>query len=187
MTPQFRHSLSLLVMITAIVACLASVSTVRAQNGPSYPLFCHGGGSMKTEILTNGASVEVDTTFRWADQGAGTRPPKHGQCAWADRGPQGSEIKAGDTNFTCHSGMAPFHGIFGAGSATENSGENKPLRMAPIVVELPGAPQFRYIPGIVSDPDKFYKFMVYRDPTKDNCMHVTRFVGEVKPPFSPNP
>lgn len=187
MTTWVRRSLALLVAITLATALLISVRTTHAQAMSGFPLFCHGGGNMKAEILTNGRSVEVDTTFTWAVQGAGTEPPKRGQCAWADRGPQGSEIKAGNTNAVCHFGAAPFHGIFGAGSAIENSGENKPLRMAPIVAELPGAPQFRYIPGIVSNPNWYYKFIVYRDPTKEDCMHVTRFVGDVKPPFSPNP
>jgi hypothetical protein len=187
MTLQFNRSWALPLMVAVVATLLFSARAAQAQVPQSFPLYCHGAGHMKTEILTNGGNVEVDTTFTWGNQGAGAQPPQRGQCAWADRGPRGSEIKANNTNFVCHSGAAPFHGIFGAGNATENSGENQPLRMAPIVVELVGAPQFRYIPGIVSDGGKFYEFMVYRDASKENCMHVTHFVGEVRPPFSSNP
>jgi hypothetical protein len=187
MTLQSRRSWASPLMVAVIATLFFPVRAAQAQMTQSFPLYCHGAGHMKTEILTNSGNVEVDTTFTWASQGAGAQSPQRGQCAWADRGPRGSEIKADNTNFVCHSGGASFHGIFGAGSATENSGENQPLRMAPVVVELLGAPQFRYIPGIISDGSKFYKFMVYRDASKQNCMRVTRFDGEVRPPFSPNP
>jgi hypothetical protein len=186
MTFDFRHSWALVLMVM-VAAMLFSVRVVQAQAPASFPLYCHGGGHMKTEILTNGSNVQVDTTFTWGDQGAGTKAPQRGECAWADRGPRGSEIKANNTNFICDSGTAPFHGIFDAGHSFANSGENQPLPMAPVVVELPGAARFRYIPGIVSAEDKFFEFMVYRDESKQNCLHATKFVGEVRPPFSPTP
>ena len=86
-------------------------------------------------------------------------------------------------NFICDSRTAGFHGIFSAGRASENSGENLPLKMAPIVVEVRGG-EVGYIPGIASDGEKFFGFMVYRDEAKGNCLHVTRYLGEVRPPFS---
>jgi hypothetical protein len=174
-------------LVVAVAATLWSAQAAQAQAPQSFPLYCHGAGHMKTEILTFGSNVEVDTTFTWAKQGAGAKVPRAGECAWADRAPRDAEIGPGNTNFICDSGSASFHGIFGAGSASENSGENQPLKMAPIVVELPGAPQFGYVPGIVSERDKFFEFSVYRDAGKRNCMHVTKFVGEVHPPFSPVP
>ncbi len=172
-------------VFAAGLAMVSSATAAQAQTA-SFPLYCHGDGHMKTEILTNGANAEVDTTFTWAAKAAGAHVPERGECAWADRGPRGTEIKANNSNFICDSRSAPFHGIFGAGRATENSGENLPLKMAPIVVELPGG-AFGYIPGIVSDGGKFFEFMVYRDESKQNCLHVTSFVGEVRPPFSAKP
>jgi hypothetical protein len=183
---QVRRGLAF-TLVVAVAATLWSAHAAQAQVPQSYPLYCHGAGHMKTEILTYGGNVEVDTTFTWAKQGAGARAPWVGECAWADRAPRGVEIQPGNTNFICDSGSAPFHGIFGAGSASENSRENQPLKVAPIVIELPGAAQFGYVPGIVSNRYKFFEFSVYRDAGKRNCLHVTKYVGEVHPPFSPVP
>ncbi len=57
--------------------------------------------------------------------------------------------------------------------------------MAAIVVELP-APRFKYVPAFVAD-DKYFEFSVYRDESRNNCMRVVRYVGEVSPPFSSAP
>jgi len=58
---------------------------------PSYPLYCQG------PLSTSPAPTPL-TQFKWASQGAGAKSPGPGECAWADRGPRGTEIKAGDTN-----------------------------------------------------------------------------------------
>jgi hypothetical protein len=59
---------------------------------PSYPLYCQG------PLSTSTAQVPTPTTvFRWASAGAGVAPPGPGQCAWADRTSQGTEIHKGDT------------------------------------------------------------------------------------------
>jgi hypothetical protein len=152
----------------------------------AYPVYCHAGGTMRTEILDQGGSVEVDTSFTWASAGAGAQPPAAGECAWADRGPRGDEIKSKNGNFLCDKAGSEFHAIFGAGHATENSGENQPLSMAPVVVEFPGSAEFAYVPGIVSG-DGYYKFAAYRDPSEGNCLHVTKFLGSANPPFSASP
>jgi hypothetical protein len=57
---------------------------------PAYPLYCQGP-------LTTGAPSggETTTPFQWASVGAGAASPAPGQCAWADRGPRGTEIQAG--------------------------------------------------------------------------------------------
>jgi subtilase family serine protease len=54
----------------------------------SYPLYCKG------PLVTTGTS----TPFKWASQGAGAASPGAGECAWADRGPQGTEIQSGNSN-----------------------------------------------------------------------------------------
>ena len=58
---------------------------------PSYPLYCQG------PLSTSPAPTPL-TQFKWASQGAGAKSPGPGECAWADRGPRGTEIKAGNTN-----------------------------------------------------------------------------------------
>jgi hypothetical protein len=58
----------------------------------SYPIFCHG------PLKTSKGGVPL-TKFKWASVGADTRPPGPGECVWPDRGPRGTEIKSGDTNF----------------------------------------------------------------------------------------
>jgi hypothetical protein len=57
----------------------------------SFPLYCHG------PLMTTGAPGAL-TEFKWAAKGADAQAPGEGECAWADRGPRGSEIKPGDTN-----------------------------------------------------------------------------------------
>jgi subtilase family serine protease len=54
----------------------------------SFPLYCQG------PLVTSSGL----TPFKWASTGAGTKSPGPGECAWADRAPRGTEIKAGDGN-----------------------------------------------------------------------------------------
>ena len=56
----------------------------------SYPLYCQG------PLTTSGSPQQ--TPFKWASQAAGVATPGPGECAWADRAPRGTEIKAGDRN-----------------------------------------------------------------------------------------
>jgi hypothetical protein len=58
---------------------------------PSYPLYCHG------PLSTSNAPTPL-TAFKWASKGAGAAAPGPGECAWADRGPRGIEIKSGGGN-----------------------------------------------------------------------------------------
>jgi hypothetical protein len=58
---------------------------------PSFPLYCQGP-------LSTSPSPTPLTQFKWASQGAGAKSPGPGECAWADRGPRGTEIKAGNAN-----------------------------------------------------------------------------------------
>ncbi len=51
-----------------------------------FPLFCQG------PLKTSNSST---TPFEWAQQGAGAATPAPGHCAWADRGPRGTEIISG--------------------------------------------------------------------------------------------
>jgi hypothetical protein len=58
---------------------------------PSFPLYCQGP-------LSTSASLEPQTPFKWAKEGAGAASPGKGECAWADRGPRSIEIKSGGGN-----------------------------------------------------------------------------------------
>jgi hypothetical protein len=58
---------------------------------PSYPLYCQG------PLKTSTAPTPL-TPYKWASEGAGAKAPGPGECAWADRGPRGIEIKSGDSN-----------------------------------------------------------------------------------------
>ena len=58
---------------------------------PSYPLYCQGP-------LTTSSALTPLTPFKWASQGAGAATPGPRKCAWADRAPRGTEIKAGGSN-----------------------------------------------------------------------------------------
>jgi len=58
---------------------------------PTYGFYCQG------PLKTSDASPPL-TRFIWASQGAGAQAPGPGQCAWPDRGPRGTEIKAGNSN-----------------------------------------------------------------------------------------
>jgi subtilase family serine protease len=53
-----------------------------------FPLYCQGPLDTKSG----------STPFKWASKGAGAAAPGPGECAWADRGPRGTEIKSGDSN-----------------------------------------------------------------------------------------
>jgi hypothetical protein len=58
---------------------------------PAFPLYCQGP-------LSTSASLEPQTPFKWATEGAGAANPGKGECAWADRGPRSIEIKPGGGN-----------------------------------------------------------------------------------------
>jgi hypothetical protein len=58
----------------------------------SYPIFCHG------PLSTSKGGVPL-TKFKWASVGADTKAPGPGECVWPDRGPEGLEIKSGDSNY----------------------------------------------------------------------------------------
>jgi hypothetical protein len=77
-----------------VVGTTSTAATVFTMEGtqPSYPLYCQG------PLKASTAQVPTPTlTFTWSNHGAGTKAPGPGKCAWADRGPEGSEIHPGNT------------------------------------------------------------------------------------------
>jgi hypothetical protein len=87
------------VSIGTILLLAASFNDAAAQNPqfvPAFPLYC--AGPLTTSAPSGG---ETTTPFQWASVGAGAAYPAPGQCAWADRGPRGSEILSGGGNVIC--------------------------------------------------------------------------------------
>jgi len=69
-------------------------SIIGQNTPPSYPLYCHG--PLITSIVPK--KPFTLTPFKWSSQGAGSVIPGPGECAWADRGPRGSEINSSNGN-----------------------------------------------------------------------------------------
>jgi len=75
-------------LITIVGSCLFLTLVVVPEfyhaNAQSvgYPMTCQGGGNMRVSLNANA----VEFTFTRATQGAGTRAPRPGECAWLDRG-----------------------------------------------------------------------------------------------------
>jgi len=72
-----------------LAAACASIFTMHddAVAQAAFPLYCQG--PLKGEGFT--------APFKWSKEGAGsgegTQYPGQGECAWADRGPRGTEIQ----------------------------------------------------------------------------------------------
>lgn len=71
---------------------LIGLCVSQANNGlaivSSYPLYCQGP-------LVTSSGTNPLTPFKWSSEGAEDASPGPGECAWADRGPRGTEIKSG--------------------------------------------------------------------------------------------
>ena len=81
----------------ASVLCLVTVWVTNAQapaQEPSLPLYCRG--PLSTFRTAGGAIIK--TPFKWAKEAASKANPGPGECAWADRPPQATEIKPADDN-----------------------------------------------------------------------------------------
>jgi hypothetical protein len=121
-----------LVIPGALVLCVGSVSVTNSQTQePSTALYCHGPLST---FRANGGKV-VRTPFKWAKEAAGKANPGAGECAWADRLPQESEIKPENAMM---GPLGPFDtmppGTFGKICVYwANSGEGKVLTVREIV------------------------------------------------------
>jgi len=77
--PFIRKPTLLLTVICASVFGVQHGAVAQA----TYPLYCQG------PLTGNG----IKAPFKWAKEGAGAQDPGPGECAWADRGPRGSEIQ----------------------------------------------------------------------------------------------
>ncbi len=79
---------------THIVVTLGSAAQTNFSIEPgetSYPLYCQG------RLITSTAPTPL-TPFKWSSRSAHAVAPGPGQCAWADRVPQGAEINKSGGN-----------------------------------------------------------------------------------------
>ena len=120
------------------VTVLGGYRHALAQTPPSYPLYCKG--PLRT---SSGGPFGEMTSFTWAIKGAGAQSPGSGQCAWADRGPRGSEYKPGNKNIICGelgpvANLAP--GKYAEIGVFRNPNANNCFEVTQVVGMVPGPP-----------------------------------------------
>jgi hypothetical protein len=88
-------------LLAGVCASAFSNRAVAQTPAPSFPLYCQG--PLVTGAHSPPPSGPTSTPFKWSGTGAGAASPGPGECAWADRGPRGTEILPGDSNVICDS------------------------------------------------------------------------------------
>lgn len=80
-------------------------SAQAADEGPSFALYCRG--PLNTFRTDSGKVIK--TPFKWAKEAATKENPEAGECAWADRAPQGNEKPGADS--TMVGNLGPFDSL----------------------------------------------------------------------------
>jgi hypothetical protein len=136
------------VWVTNVWVTSAWVPYAKAQE-PPRAIYCRGPLST---FRTDGGKV-VKTPFKWAKEAAMKENPGAGECAWADRAPQGNE-KPGETS-TIVGNMGPFDnipvGTIGKICVTKASGDSKDLVVKQIVRQLGHQTAPFHIPPFTAD------------------------------------
>ena len=88
--------------VLGFTPALVTHAQTPAAQGPSHAIYCRGPLST---FRTEGGKV-IKTPFKWAKEAAMKENPGAGECAWADRAPQGDE-KPGE-NGTIVGNLGPF-------------------------------------------------------------------------------
>jgi len=119
----------------ASVLGFAPVWDTNAQaQEPSFAIYCRGPLST---FRTEGGKV-IKTPFKWAKEAAMKENPGAGECAWADRAPQGNE-KPGDSA-TIVGNLGPFDntpiGTIGKFCVTKASGQGSDIIVKQVVRQL---------------------------------------------------
>jgi hypothetical protein len=134
--------------VTPVLVTSVSVTSAQAQE-PPHAIYCRGPLST---LRSDGGKV-VKTPFKWAKEAAMKENPGAGECAWADRAPQGNE-KAGDTS-TIVGNMGPFDnipvGTIGKICVTKASADSKDLVVKQIVRQLGHQTAPFHIPPFTAD------------------------------------
>jgi len=112
--------------VLGLAPALVTNAQTPAAQGPAYAIYCRGPLST---FRTDGGKV-VKTPFKWAKEAAMKDNPGAGECAWADRAPQGDE-KPGE-NGTILGNLGPFDntpiGTIGKICVTKASGGDLVVR-----------------------------------------------------------
>jgi hypothetical protein len=120
--------------VLSLAPALVTNAQTPAAPGASAAIYCRGPLST---FRTDGGKV-VKTPFKWAKEAAMKENPGAGECAWADRAPQGNE-KPGDTS-TIIGNLGPFDnipvGTIGKICVTKASGDSKDVIVKQIVRQL---------------------------------------------------
>src|SRR5262245_15303130 len=107
--------------VLSLAPALVTNAPTPAAQGTSYAVYCRGPVST---FRSEGGKV-IKTPFKWAKEAAMKENPGAGECAWADRAPQGDE-KAGE-NGTLLGNLGPFDntpvGTIGKICVTKASGD----------------------------------------------------------------
>jgi Peptidase A4 family len=109
----------------------------------SYAFYCQGP-------LQTSPAPKPETPFKWSSKGAGIAPPGAGECAWADRGPRGTEVKTGDSNVI--SGYLNDEANLAAGKYMKLGVYNDAALNHDMVVREAPAPAAPPFPATVSPP-----------------------------------
>jgi hypothetical protein len=88
--------------VLGLAPALVTNAQQPAAQGPSQAIYCRGPLST---FRTDGGKV-IKTPFKWAKEAAMKDNPGAGECAWADRAPQGDE-KPGEAG-TILGNLGPF-------------------------------------------------------------------------------
>ena len=134
--------------VAVLSAAPAWVAYAQAPE-PPHAIYCRGPLST---FRTDGGKV-VKTPFKWAKEAAMKENPGAGECAWADRAPQGNE-KPGDAS-TIIGNMGPFDnipvGTIGKICVTKASGDSKDLMVKQIVRQLGHQTAPFHVPPFTAD------------------------------------
>ena len=135
--------------VLILAPALVTSAQTPAPQGPAYAVYCRGPLST---FRTEGGKV-IKTPFKWAKEAAMKENPGAGECAWADRAPQGKE-KPGDTS-TIIGNMGPFDnipvGTIGKICVTKASGDSNDLLVKQIVRQLGHQTAPFHIPPFTAD------------------------------------
>jgi len=111
----------------ALALCVSTAGVTNAQapaQGPSYAVYCRG----QLETLRSDGGKTIKTPFKWAKEAAVKENPGPGECAWAERGPEGIDSKPGDRSVIVGN-LGPFDsipiGTVGKICVTKASGSNE--------------------------------------------------------------
>jgi hypothetical protein len=120
-------------LLAVCVLDVAPSGAVAQSTPPSYPLYCKGSLTAVSTQPPNSLLITTTIKFTWSSKAASVRAPGQGRCAWADRGPRGTEL-----------GINTLHGV---NNIPSNIGQNS----------LTSVSKGEYVEyGVYRDPENRY-------------------------------